>query len=281
MKKVFKIFMISILLFLFNHTTLYSQYDFKTIKADYAKGNLTYQQYLEYSALNLFVPDKVPQQYRVSVEELPLKSGTFLIQEIKTHWNELSLQCQQILAKYLSRPELSYSILSQSKIFRIHYTTEGYDAVRRTDSDSNGIPDYAEKAAEYLDYAYHLLVDSLGYIAHAPDSSGQGKEFDVYLIQISGAYGMTYLEENVSGKSSSYSCYMTVENDFAGFQTPALRALRVTTADEYYHTIQVHYTYRDEYVFFMEMCSTWMEDFAQDDANEYLLYMDDFFYRPN
>lgn len=128
-------FFVLFTLFLFN--IIYAQ-RFNTIKADYVKGNLSYQQYLEYSALNIFEPDKVPQQYRLTGDSLPLKSGTFLIQEIKTNWNELSVGARKILGKYLYRPQLPFSVLSPSNRFRIHYTTTGYNAVDLTDNNKNG-----------------------------------------------------------------------------------------------------------------------------------------------
>lgn len=277
MKKLICIVVLFIL-FLFN--IIYAQHNFNTIKADYVKGNLSYQQYLEYSALNIFEPDKVPQQYRLTGGSLPLKSGTFLIQEVKIHWDELSADAREILAKYLYRPQLPFSVLSPSNRFRIHYTTSGTNKVDPKDNNKNGIPDYVELAGQYFDYAHFLIVDSLGYQAPAADSSGLGKEFDVYLVQLNKCYGVTLLEQLIPGtKSDAHSCYIEIENDFQGFQTPPLQSLRVTSAHEYYHAVQVSYAFRDEDIFYMEMCSTWMEDFAHDDVNDYLLYLSSFFTR--
>jgi len=269
------------LLIFFISNSLYSQHEFDKIKTAYVNNTLSYSQYLEYSALNIFEPESVPVNYRLGGDIKPLKSGTFLVQEIKNNWQKLSPNVQKTLEKYLTRYDLEYNILSLSGRFRLHYDVTGHNAVDVTDNNKNNIPDYVDSAGLYFDYAHHLLMDSLGYNPPAPDSSGNGKEFDIYFVHISGAYGVTWLEETVPGRSNAYSCYMTLENDFKGFQTPPLKSLRVTSAHEYYHAVQVNYAYRDEDVFFMEMCSTWMEDFAHDDVNDYLLYLDSFFNQAN
>ena len=264
-------------LLIFSNETIFSQYAFEQLKADYAKGQLTYEQYLVYSVLTIFESDQLPQPYQLISTDLPLKSGTFLIQEINANWNQLSPSSQALLAPYFDRPDLPLDILSPSGKFRIHYTTFGIDKVNSEDKNNNGIPDYVELAAEYFDHSHSIIVDSLGYNPPAPDSSGKGREFDVYLISMSRTYGITWLEETVPGVVDAYSCYIEVDNDFFGFKTTPLQALMVTSAHEYFHAVQVGYRYRDEDVFFMEMCSTWMEDFIYEQVNDYLQYINNFF----
>ncbi len=248
------------------------------LKVQYQSGELNYIQYLEYSALNLYAPESVPEQYRFSSVTTPERSGTFLIQQIKEHWNELSQEAQTILAKHLQRRnDLSFSYLTPDKKFRIHYTTSGRDAVDTTDNNKNGVPDYVEITGENFMFIHHLLIDSLGYKSPAADSNGLGKEFDVYLVNLGIYYGITYLEKVVPGTENAYSCYMEIENDFQGFPTDPIPALEVTVAHEYFHVVQVNYAYRDDDVFFMEMCSTWMENFAHPEVNDYLNYLQSFF----
>ncbi len=256
---------------------LKAQYNFERLQASYAQGLLNYEQYLVYSALNIFNPDQVPLMYQPENADLPLKSGTFLIQEIKANWNKLSPEAQNLLTPYFQRPDLSDNILSASGKFRIHYTTEGIDKVDTEDQNKNNIPDYVESAVSYFDHTYQVIINELGYNAPAADSSGNGKDFDIYLISLTKTYGITWLEETVPGKPNAYSCYIEVDNDFIGFKKPPLQALRVTTAHEYFHAVQVGYRYRDDDVFFMEMSSTWMEDFIYDEVNDYTLYLENFF----
>lgn len=255
-----------------------AEYAFETLKANYASGQLTYEQYLVYSALNIFNPSQVPERYRLTNDELPLKSGTFLIQEIKTNWSRLSPTSQKLLASYLQRPVLPDNILSPGRRFRIHYTTTGADKVDPADNNRNKIPDFVDWAAKYFDHTHKIIVDSLGYQPPPPDSSGSGKEYDVYIISLKGVYGITTLEEFVPGKQDAYSSYIEVDNDFIGFfKTQPLEALMVTTAHEYFHAVQLGYRYRDEDKFFLEMCSTWMEDLIYDQVNDYTQYLDSFF----
>lgn len=275
MKK--RILFFTVCIVIFSNSITVGQIAFDQLKVDYENGQLSYEQYLVYSALTIFEPDQLPQSYQTISADLPIKTGTFLVQEIKANWNQLSTGSQSLLAPYFARPELPNSILSPSGIFRIHYTTFGINKVNSEDKDNDGIPDYVELAAQYFDYSHTVIVDSLGYKSPPPDSSGKGKEFDVYLVSLSRTYGITWLEETVPGKTGAYSCYIEVDNDFWGFQTPPLQSLMVTSAHEYFHAVQVGYRYRDDDVFFMEMCSTWMEDFVYDQVNDYLLYINSFF----
>ncbi|MDW7680548.1 MAG: DUF6055 domain-containing protein, partial [bacterium] len=280
MKKISILSIIGLLLFSIHWYSGFSQQISNPLKIEYLNGNISYSKYLEYSVLNAYEPESVPIKFRIPPEKSP-RSGTFLIQEVKTNWSQLTPATQQKLFKYLQRRQMPYHVLSPSKQFRIHYTTTDRDAVDPTDQNKNGVPDYVEQTGIHFDYIHQLLVDSLGYQPPAPDSSGNGTAFDVYLVNLSIWYGVTYLEQTVPGRENAWSCYMEIENDYAGFPNTAGNNLRVTSAHEYYHVVQVSYTYRDEDVFFMEMCSTWMEDFAHNDVNDYLNYLPTFFNRIN
>ena len=254
----------------------------ETLKAHYTTGQLSYEQYLVYSALSIFDPDQLPQTYQISEADLlPVKTGTYIIQEVRSNWDKLSPHNQKLLQSYFARPSLPFSILSPEKIFRIHYATSGIHQVNLEDNNKNNIPDYVEKAAEYFDYSHDVIVNKLGFQPPAPDSNGAGKEFDVYLVSLNRTYGITWLESGVPGNPGAYSCYIEVDNDFAGFYTKPLEALQVTAAHEYFHAVQVGYRYRDEDVFFMEMCSTWMEDYVYPAVNDYLLYLTHFMANSN
>ena len=256
----------------------FAQVSISDLRAQYQQGALSYEQYLEYAALNLYEPQMVPLQYRIVQPQRPERSGTFLIQQVKEHWHHFSPETQKILAKHLQRrTNLPFSYLTPDHQFRIHYTTTGNDAVDDTDANKNNIPDYVETIGQNFMYIHHLLIDSMGYKPPAADSSGNGKEFDVYVVNLEVYYGITYLEELVPGTDNRYSCYMEIENDFRGFPTDPIASIEVTTAHEYFHVVQVNYAYRDEDVFFMEMCSTWMEDFAHTEVNDYVNYLPTFF----
>jgi len=272
-----KLWLFILYLFLFGINETNAQYQINAIKTDFTKGQLSYEQYLVYNALSIFEPTQLPSEYQLESADLPIKSGTFLIQGIKANWDKISLSYQGLLAQYFQRPTLPYSIISPGGNFRIHYATEGVDRVSLEDNNRNDIPDYVERTAEYFDHSHSIIVDELGFNPPAPDSSGKGKKFDIYLKALSRCYGITWLEETIPVNPNGYSCYIEIENDFVGFNMPQLYALRVTAAHEYFHAVQVGYRYRDEDVFFMEMCSTWMEDFVYDEVNDYLNYLTNFF----
>ncbi len=262
---------------LFFINKLHAQYVFERLHANYIRGQLNYEQYLVYSALNIFNRNQVPTIYQPESTELPLKSGTFLIQEIKANWDKLSPDAQNLLTPYFQRPNLPNYFPSATGKFIIHYTTEGSDKVDATDYNRNNIPDYVEAAVQYFDHTHQVIVDQLDYKPPAADSSGKGKAMDIYLVNLTGCYGITWLEETVPGNANAYSCYIEVDNDFNGFKISPLQALSVTAAHEYFHAVQVGYCYRDEDVFFMDMCSTWMEDFIYNEVNDYIFYLDNFF----
>lgn len=254
---------------------------FEQLRAALNQGRLTYEQYLVYSALNIFAPEQIPQPYQLASTDLPLKTGTFIVQEVKANWQRLSPAAQAQLAPYFERPQLPRSVLSPSGRFRIHFETFGSHQVDATDANQNKIPDFIDRSAEYFDHTHAAIVNELGYDSPPADSGGRGKEFDIYVLALNRTYGITYLEEQVPGKTDAFSCYIEIDNDYAGFSTKPLPALMVTSAHEYFHAVQVGYRYRDDDVFFMEMCSTWMEDYLYDEVNDYLLYLNNFFNQIN
>ncbi|MFZ5516715.1 MAG: MXAN_6640 family putative metalloprotease [Candidatus Zhuqueibacterota bacterium] len=277
MKRIFKFSSSWIILFLFIHSA-HSQDMQSTISSAYARGELTHENYLVYSALSLFDPSRLPQTFQAEPAAMPYRGGTRLIQEIKANWDKLSITAQTTLSGYMSRPVLPKSYISPGGQFCIHYTTEplAYGAVDPADANKNGVPDFVDSAAGYFDYAHDLIVNQLGFNSPPADSGGTGNQFDVYIINMSD-YGITWLEQSVPGKPGAYSCYIEIDNDYRHVPTAPMQALAVTAAHEYFHVVQVGYRYRDNDAFFMEMCSTWMEDYAYDNVNDYLYYLDSFF----
>ncbi len=68
------------------------------------------------------------------------------------------------------RPSTQHQLLTPSGHFRVHYDTEGRDAIDLTDDDANGIPDYIDLAVTVLDSIWVLEVEQLGYYAHGDGS---------------------------------------------------------------------------------------------------------------
>ncbi|MBL7066288.1 MAG: T9SS type A sorting domain-containing protein [Candidatus Marinimicrobia bacterium] len=205
---------------------------------------------------------------------------------------------EKILGKaQFSRPVLDKNYISADGHFKIHYTTSGYHAVDTISTHVPGVPDWVWETAETAEYAYRLLVDTLGFDPPPQDNYG-GPESDIYIKNWEGTYPLpyayTYPEDPVTSTTDQpydYTSYMVIDNDYQepGYATHGIDALHVTVAHEYFHMIQLGYnwwdsnglvgsSYGDRY--FLEWSSTWFEERAYSEVNDYVQYIAAFFYRP-
>ncbi|MDZ7262651.1 MAG: hypothetical protein ONB05_11170, partial [candidate division KSB1 bacterium] len=113
----------------------FSQKIMERLEVDLAKGQIPFNDYLVYKALTLKEPQKLPLEYRTLANE-PIKCGTFINLQIKQNWDKLDRVQQSLLAPYFQRPQLPNSLISDSKRFKIHYTTTGKDAISTVDLNS-------------------------------------------------------------------------------------------------------------------------------------------------
>ncbi len=244
------------------------------ILTDAQQGKISRLEALRLYGLRMFAPERLPQRYQAEAR-LPLKCGTEIVRALKENWALLKPEDRKLFSRYFQRPVLPYSYVSPEGRFRLHYALGGYDGVPRKDADSSGVPDFIERAGEYLDYSYHFEVDTLGYQPPPSDYGVDGDEIDVYFKNIN-AYGYTDFDRQIPETPyNDWTSYITMDNDFAGpgYYAQGLDGLRVTCAHELFHVIQLGYNYRDEDLFFFEMSSTWMEDRVYDDVNDYQHYI--------
>ena len=110
-----------------------------------------------------------------------LRCGTpYLLQAV-----DASTEHQRLKLVQRPRPSTQHSLLTSSGHFRVHYDTEGSDAVDPADADGNGIPDYIDLAATVLDSIWVLEVEQLGYNPPPSDNGlDGGDEYDVYVIDL-------------------------------------------------------------------------------------------------
>ncbi len=178
------------------------------------------------------------------------------------------------------RPDFPANVVSSQGHFRVHYDSTGFYQPDLTDSDSNGIPDWVDSTMVYLEYAWDLCINQLGYDPPYTDSgSGGGDEIDVYIIEYSfGVYGVTQPELNTDG---NLSAYIFLDNNYSESQyyTHGYEALKVSTAHEFFHTIHFRYIpgFYIQTSWWMEQSSVWMEERAWKEVDDYLAYLRYFF----
>lgn len=220
-----------------------------------------------------------------SVESLPVKS-------LLIHPS----QREDILGKaQFSRPTITDEqiYVSSDGHFKFHYTTTGYNAVDTLSTNEDGVPDYVYEAALTAEYVYRILIDTLGFDP-PPVDNYEGAETDIYILNFAGsAYAYTHPEDAVTttSRTEDWTAYMEIDNDYAesSYTTSGLDGLRVTIAHEYFHVVQLGYNWylnngltgsRNGDTYFLEWSSTWFEERAYPDVDDYVQYLGNFFYNP-
>lgn len=190
-----------------------------------------------------------------------------------------------------TRPDLPYSFSSAEGHFLIHYTLEGDSAVDSTCTNTAGVPDWVYEAAQIAERSYRLLIDTLGFQVPPVDDEAS-PETDLYIIDVGYDYAYTYPEAPVTStpdQTDDYTAYTEIDNDYIGYATSGLAALQVTIAHEYFHVVQLGYNWFtsnnlsgavDGDTYFLEWCSTWMEERSYPEVNDYYNYVYSFFYSP-
>ena len=251
------------------------------IEAAYAAGELDLETALIYQVLSVRAPDQLPAVYRESGERAVC--GTPHLVQAMSAAPELSAEYRMRLGKLAQRrPDVQHNLLSPSGRFRVHYDTQGVNAVSPTDDDANNIPDYIDLTMAVLDSIWVLEIEQLGYNPPPSDNGlGGGDEYDAYVVELNGSYyGLTYPQ--TAGEITTHS-YLEIDNNFTdpGYkQTRGLDALRVTIAHEFHHAIQFGYYAKFDGSWWQESTSTWMEEVAYPHIDDYLQYLTYFLSEP-
>ncbi len=193
---------------------------------------------------------------------------------IKCGWGAHPELLQARIAAPQMRPRRDKTYFSPDSIFAVHYDTSDYHAPDLTDNNSDGQPDWVVEVAAALDSARNVLL-RLGYDPVPEDDDGI---YDVYIQEYNGGYYGEAFLEGVDRYGRNVS-YFQMDNDFAaeeGYPTRGLDAARVTAAHEYFHAVQLGYGWRNADKFFYEISSTWFEDVAYPEVNDWVHYFDDF-----
>jgi len=245
---------------------------------DYENGVITLDEKLNFEAMMLTNPDALPARYSI---DKPLKDGTLLAMDISQNRILLDQSFFDHYPEILTRVNKQRFFDSPGGYFRIHYDTSGTHAVYQPDVDLNpadGVPDFVNRTAEYFDLAWESICDSLGYDTPPYDGSqGGGQDlYDVYMHRYAGAYGVTFTESSSSqrpGRNYDYTSYIYVDPTYSGFgYNDRTLPMKVTSAHEFFHAVQFAYNVNAG-GWFMENCSTWMEDVIWDDINDNYAYI--------
>lgn len=250
------------------------------VEQAYGAGKLDLGTALLYQMQGMRDVQSLPPAYR----EQPQRAvcGTPHAVQAVAAMSHLGEEYRQRLGKIVQRrPSADRDAVSPSGRFRVHYDIEGAEAVDLTDGDGNGIPDYVDLTMVVLDSVWVLQVEVFGYNPPPDDGGVDGDEYDVYIVDLGrgGAYGFTYPEG--AGKTSP--SYLEIDNDYANpiyQQTKGLDALRVTIAHEFHHAIQFGYYQGSDSIWWQESTSTWMEEVAYPEVDDYLQYLPSFLGAP-
>lgn len=182
--------------------------------------------------------------------------------------------------------------VTDSGIFRFHYTTSGTHSVGSEDLNGNSIPDYVDTTVSVFENVYSAQVSTLGYVRPPGDGSAGGSDhYDVYLRNLwSNYYGYVQGENYAGGTGDNeYSArtealaitsYMAMRNNYSGFPSHTPREnIQVTAAHEFFHAIQYGYD-AFEKAWLMEATAVWMEEQIYDSINDCYQYLPGWFAAP-
>jgi hypothetical protein len=190
------------------------------------------------------------------------------------------------------RPIKQRSFVSSAGHFRIHFDTDGMHAVEPEDVDANGVPDFIDSVAFYLEHAWDFEINVLGYAAPPPEPRGAGPEIDVFICELGLSYYGGAIPETgntVGTNPFREHGYMVLDNDFQGsYKTKGIDAVRVTAAHEFHHIIEFA-SYRTalggpggiaQYALY-ESTATWMEEEVHPDVDDWDQYVNAFLDEPH
>ena len=184
-------------------------------------------------------------------------------------------EVSSILGELNVRQDMQDTIQSPEGFFSVHFDTVGYHAVYEPDVDvdpADGIPDFVNRCAEALDYAWHIEIDTLGFDPPSSDYGiGGSDNYDVYMFD-NGWWGMEFADgpapDYPERPRAWYShIFINPTFNFSDIQHDSCRipALRITTAHEFHHALQDIYDYM-ELKSAMEQTSVWMENVVWDET---------------
>ena len=282
------ILVLTMLLFSSSSFALQTSNTLDLIRKDLDNKNISFDDYVLLVIKAIKEPSVLPSEYKsasLAASYLPERCATTELIYIKNNWDLLSTSTQSIFLTAMARVATTFTYDSPSGFFKLHYDTLGSDAVSPIDNDANGIPDYIDRCASYVDSSLAIHND-LGYLNPPPDNDrGGDSKYDIYFESM-GVYG--YMQPELEGPEEwfDYTSYIVLHNTYIGFPENSdpegneAGAAKVTAAHEFHHATQMAY-YGGANVWVLESDAVYMEDIVFDQVDDNYNYMSSFFYQPH
>lgn len=214
--------------------------------------------------------------YEVIVTNIAGTSGEYKLEIAVTSAEEAERRSRIELSGTPQRIETAH--------FRIHYTLEGVDATT---------PEYAQLVADTMEEVYAVQVVLLGWPTPPRDGLRGGNDrYDVYVMDlinsdVGGDLGFASAEfpagdnpatERVEERA--VPSYLALDNDYDfGLGEDSTALLRATAAHEFHHAIQFGFDQQDDFDWYYEATSSWMETVTvgeDEDATGYVQTLFDY-----
>ena len=251
------------------------------LQTELDQKQITLAQALTVELLALRHPQQLPDRYQQLANNKKIRrNATLLRQQVLRHWSTFSKGEKNRLVPLMSRPaktRLPESLVTDSGLFKIHFTLSGSDAATM---------EFVRATAAALDSVYDYQINVLKYDAPPQDYNQHGPEYDLYILNYA-EYGGTTPETPVfeTDRPYDYTSWIEIDNDFSHTPTKGLAAMRVTVAHEFFHMVQMGYrgihTTPLDATFLYESSATWMVDVIYDNEIDYGYYLNELFNYPS
>jgi len=217
---------------------------------------------------------------------------THILWDIEVNKDKLTPEAKAFLKKenLLEAGKPSYHDMWQREggFFRYFFSYSGEDAIPEDDTNQNGIPDILEMYDQY----FELMRQK--YIAHGfpmPVFENSENIYEIYLSNTAtgkGVYGYCSPQKNVGDnpytpqiEKNSYTSYIAIRTNFQGFGTPHETAVKITSAHEFQHAIQMGIELNKMTIFSKEACAVWSEEWVYEYEYDGFQYLSSFFSNPD
>ncbi len=224
-------------------------------------GGITADEAALYMVLSVRDRDALPVHFTDGAVDEPC--GTPAVVEAERMLGMISVPVRDEVSRNLARPTLSgpeITFISPQDHFRIHYTTEGGDAVPES---------YANAVAAAADYSWHVQCEEMNYFCPPPDAGMGGcNRYDVYIMAID-VLGYTSSGGEFKPPDSTHNASAS---HIVMSRNMGENLLKATMAHEFQHAVQMAYDYTEP-VWFMENCAVFMEEMVYPETDDYMMYL--------